>query len=62
MPQIPMRSVWQWSMTTRQPETLKIDNVKLYRVNADVLWGQKAENVTNEYAAGSLSVTKDGYR
>lgn len=37
---------------------LKIDNVKLYRVNADGSLGQKAENVTNVYAAGSLSVTK----
>ena len=37
---------------------LKIDNVRLYKVNADGSLGDKAENVTNEYAAGSLSVTK----
>lgn len=37
---------------------LKIGNVKLYSVNEDGSLGQKAENVTNEYAAGSLSVKK----
>lgn len=37
---------------------LKIDSVKLYRVNPDGSLGEKAENVTNEYAAGKLSVTK----
>lgn len=37
---------------------LKIDSVRLYKVNADGSLGDKAENVTNVYAAGSLSVTK----
>lgn len=37
---------------------LKIDSVRLYKVNADGSLGDKAENVTNEYAAGKLSVTK----
>lgn len=37
---------------------LKIDSVRLYKVNADGSLGDKAENVTNEYAAGSLRVTK----
>ena len=37
---------------------LKIDSVRLYKVNADGSLGDKAENVTNEYAAGSLSISK----
>lgn len=37
---------------------LKIDSVRLYKVNADGSLGDKAENVTNVYATGSLSVTK----
>ena len=37
---------------------LKIDSVRLHKVNADGSLGDKAENVTNVYAAGSLSVTK----
>ena len=37
---------------------LKISSVRLYKVNTDGTLGDKAENVTNEYAAGELSITK----